>query len=268
MLLVSCDKPAPTSGDRGGDDTAPAVTKTVRPPRQAPPDRMEEFESALDQALRLPTVDERNRSIAGLVWNHADTDARLALNAFERLSPDAPERTRLIQHFAMRFAEQDIDQAIRWAESLADPEEISVAYGRISLVLADTDPSRAANLISESGMAGREFDVAVVQVIQRWAKSSPADAAAWVVLFDPSSARTAGIHSVVSHWARQDPAATVNWIASLEQEDLRKHAEYGMAAAILEQSPEIQNEWLQIAGPEVEAEFETLKAAAARAAGD
>jgi hypothetical protein len=89
-----------------------------------------------------------------------------------------------------------------------------------------------------------------------------------VVLFDPSSARTAGIHSVVSHWARQDPAAAVDWIASLDQEDLRKQAQTGMAAAILEQAPERQSEWLQIAGPEIEAEFETLKAAAERAAGD
>ena len=60
------------------------------------------------------------------------------------------------------------------------------------MIIAETDPQRAATLLSESGIAGRTFDVATVQVIQRWATQSQSRAAAWVALFPPGRGPRSG----------------------------------------------------------------------------
>jgi hypothetical protein len=89
------------------------------------------------------------------------------------------------------------------------------------LIISDTDPQRAANLLSESGIAGRTFDVAAVQVIQRWAAQSPSHAAEWVALFPPGAAREAGIKIIAEHWLARDAPAAIAWSDTLHDEVAR-----------------------------------------------
>jgi hypothetical protein len=262
LMLASCDKPQKSNEVQDHalkPQAPPAVTKARHSSREVSPEVREKIRDSLDEANRISSPEDRNLAIASIVWNNIDLDPKLAADAFHQLVPGTSERVRIVQHLAMRLAEEDIEEAIKWADSLENPEEIALAYGKISLVLAETDPERAANLISESGMVGHEFDVALVQVIQRWAAAKPADAAAWVVLFDPSEARTASVGTVVSLWAKSDAPAAFAWIGSLQNEALREEARQGMADAILQQSPEIQAKWLKLATPEIKAAFEKLK---------
>ena len=265
LLLASCDK-RPENHGAGNHETItespPAVTKSHRAAsdQSKPTEASGANRSALDKAKRISSPEERDKAVAQIVWGNLELDPKLALEALHELAPGCAERVRLIQHFAMRLAERDIEEAIKWADTLENPEEISLAYGRISLVLAESDPARAANLISESGMAGREFDVAVVQVIQRWAASSPSAAAAWVVLFDPSTARRAGINTVIPLWAKSDIQAALTWIGTLQNEGVREEARQAMAETILQQPPKTQNEWLQFSDPAIRSDFEKLKA--------
>ncbi|MEO7099523.1 MAG: hypothetical protein ABI162_09200 [Luteolibacter sp.] len=265
LLLASCDKrPENQGAEKHGTITEPppAVTKSHRAElnQSKPTEASGANRDALDEAKKISSPKERDKAVAAIVWENLELNPKLALEALQELAPGCGERVRLIQHFAMRLAERDIEEAIKWADTLENPEEISLAYGRISLVLSDSDPARAANLISESGMAGREFDVAVVQVIQRWAASSPPAAAAWVVLFDPSTARSAGINTVVSLWAKSDTQAALTWIGTLQNEGVREEARQAMAEAILQQPPKTQNEWLQLSDPAIRSDFEKLKA--------
>lgn len=265
LLLVSCDKPPKTHGSgahEANPTIPPTATKSTRQPREAGPEVREKVRTELDLAKRLPSPEQRNAAIAAIVWNNLDLDPKLSADAFQQLMPGAPERIRLVQHLAMRLAEDDIEQAIQWADALGNPEEIALAYGKISLVLAETDPARAANLLSESGMAGRDFDVVLVQVIQRWAAAAPGDAAAWVALFEPSEARTASMNTVISLWAKGDPPAAFSWIGSLQNAALREEACGAMAAAILQQPPAIQSEWMQHASAEIHSAVEKLKQSA------
>ncbi|MEO8616513.1 MAG: hypothetical protein ABI600_15325 [Luteolibacter sp.] len=263
LLLAACEKPPKISGHQElglkSPAAPPTVTKSQRPPSDNLPEARETPRVLLDEATRISAPEDRNIAIAAVVWENLELDPKLALEAFQQLTPGTVERLRLIQHLAMRLAEQDIEKAIQWAATLDSSEEISLAYGKISLVLAETDPERAANLISDSGIAGREFDVALVQVIQRWAASKPADAAAWVVLFDPGEARTASMKTVVSLWAKNDMQANLAWIGTLQNKDLRQEATVAMAEAILQQPPGIQAEWKQLVSPEVRAAFENLR---------
>lgn len=260
-LLASCDKRPgeAANGDELKNQPGPAVTKNRRLPQQEAPDPDETFQKSLTAARLIVAEDERNQAFATLVWNLADTDPARALLGLAEIPKDAGERSPLIQHLAMRFAEHDLDAAIQWAETLENPEEKSAALGKIALVLAETDPVRAAGLISESGIAGRDLDVAVVEVIQRWSAISPPDAAAWVTLFDPGEARSAGLQSVLGAWAEKDTQAALKWISTLENEVLIDDARKAMVEAALQQTDEVQDEWMQRAGPEIRAIFQDLK---------
>jgi hypothetical protein len=192
-----------------------------------------------------------------------ELDPHLAAEAFLKLKPGSEEKNRLIQHYAMRLAEQSLDEAMKWAATLQSEEEQSLAYDNIALVLAESEPERAAQLLSESGIAGRDFDVAVVQVLQRWAASSPEGAAGWVVLFEAGEARTAGLKAVVGIWSRTDPEAALGWLDNLQNPEIRGEASQGLAQSILDLPEGAQDEMLRRVTPDVRSRFEILKTEAA-----
>ena len=267
LCLVSCDKPAPPNTRSGETEAAPRIRNDTRPPRVDAPDPQEELRLALKAASELAVPAARDQAIAEIAWNALETDPDLAREAFQQLPADSVEKIRLIRHFAMRLAEQNLDEALTWAATLGTEKEIAAAHGQIALVISNTEPERAAKLLSDSGVAGREFDVSVVQVVQRWAATSPPDAAAWVALFPPGKFRQAGIQTVVSQWATTDAPATLAWMATLQDEALRKETALAMAQALLQQPPEVRDAWLQHADAGILGEIEQQRDQAVKAAG-
>lgn len=256
LCLGSCDKPARTNTSSSGAEATPRVRRDVRPPRAETPDPGEKLRVALKAAAELASPDDREQAIAEIAWNALETDPDLAREAFQQLPADSTEKIRLIRHFAMRLAEQNLDEALAWAAALGTEKEIAAAQGQIALVMSNTEPERAAKLLSDFGVAGREFDVSVVQVIQRWAAASPPDAAAWVALFPPGKFRQSGIQTVVSQWAMTDAPATLAWMATLQDRMLREEAALAMARALLQQTPEVRETWLQHADPGILGDLE------------
>ena len=127
---------------------------------------------------------------------------------------------------------------------------------------------RAAHLLSESGIAGREFDVAVVQVLQRWAAKSAPDAAAWTVSFPPGPARTAGIPYIVSQWAQADAAAVLTWMHALQDEEVRKETLLALEKALLQQPQNVRDAWLEHADSQTRLELEAQREPAMKEVGD
>jgi hypothetical protein len=176
----------------------------------------------LKSAAGIESLATREKAIADVAWNALETDPDLAWEALLQLPADGSEKIRLLQHYAMRLAEQNPDEALAWASTLGTSEEVAAACGQIALIIAETDPQRAANLLSESGIAGRTFDVATIQVIQRWAAQSPSNAAAWVALFPQGAAREAGIKIIAEQWLARDAPAAIAWSDTLHEEGLRE----------------------------------------------
>jgi hypothetical protein len=250
-LLVSCDKPRDAGGT--GETTGkpkPQVTRTTRPPRGDSPDAPENLRASLKSACEIESPEEREQAVAEVAWSALELDPELAREAFQQLTPDSVEKIRLVQHFAMRLAEENPDEALKWADALGSEKEIAAARCQIALVISNDDPQRAANLLSESGIEGRAFDVVAVQVLQRWAAKTPPDAAAWVVMFPPGKSREAGIKSVVSQWAEQDARAAFSWMGKLEDRALREESAQAVAEILAERPEDVRNAWLQHADPE------------------
>jgi hypothetical protein len=263
LLLSSCDKPEKVSVVPEKPATPPRVTKTLRPARTEPRGTPEELREIFKKAEEIQSPKERNHALEAVIWDALEIDPQLASEGFFKLTPESEEKNRLIQHYAMRLAEQSLDEAITWAATLENEKEQSLAYDNIALVLAESEPERAAQLLSESGVAGRNFDVAVVQVLQRWAGLAPEGAAGWVVLFDAGEARSAGLKAVLGTWSRSDPQSALTWLGSLQDPTIQQEAVRGMAETILEMPEGSRDDLLRLASPEIQARFERLKTEAA-----
>jgi hypothetical protein len=262
LLLVSCDEAKKvTDGSEKNLSTSHATKSARATSGESQPG--ERPHSAVKHTVETTTPEERNRMLSAATWDAIETDPDLALKNFDQMTAGSAEKNRLLEHFAMRLADQDADDAIEWANALTTDDEKSLAFGKIALVLSEKEPERAARMLSESGVPGRDFDVAVVQVVQRWATTSPADAAAWVTLFGAGEARSAGLAEVVSVWIKQDPSAAFAWIPSIPDASLRQEAEYGAAQFILNQPAGGQSVLLKSATPGTRTRFEQLKTGAA-----
>lgn len=267
LLLASCDKQTSNNTNKSlsnQSQTPPRVTKSKRPALVIPvdqplPQTPQEPDTSLEDAMRISSSEKRDEALAAIAWDHFDSNPDLAHHAIEKLTVGSKERIRLIEHDAITRAGEDIEEALKWAHTIQNPDESAIALERIALVLADSDPARAANLISESGMESREFDVAVVQIIQKWATTDAATTAAWVVSFEPSNARSAGIKAVVAQWAERDTNSTLAWIDSLQDGVLHREAVSAMAEAILAQTPDVQEAWKSQVSSEIQQAYDRLE---------
>jgi len=189
-LAAACERAE--KNERAADDNKPA-SQVTHAQRETSPNSGHTLRAALAEAQALTDPQARDKALAQVAWNALEQDEKIAREAFNRMAPDSPQRIALIQHFAMRMADEDPDAALAWSGTLASQSETAAAQARIALVIAPTDPARAANLLSESGLPSREFDVAIVQVLRHWAGQSPPDAAAWVAVFPEGGFRKAGV---------------------------------------------------------------------------
>ena len=262
LLPLSCEK---SRRNRETPEPPAVASRPKRPPvplTNGPETTRASLRASLDRATTVPASADRNRVLESFIEESVELDPELAREAFNQLSPDGPVRQRMIEHFGMRLAEQNIDSAVQWAASLETDAERSLAFANVALVLSDDDPAAAAKLLSDSGVASRDFDVAVVQVIQRWAVKSPAEAAAWVTLFDEGEARSAGLKELASAWADHDPSAAFAWISSIGNPALQEEAANAMAEAILDRPDSDQADLLRYASKKIRLRLERLKAQA------
>jgi hypothetical protein len=251
LCLAACDRSGSQARD-ADEKPGPQVTKSGRAPRDHPrASPAEAMREALGRAESLAEPGARDKAIAQIAWDSIETDPELAREAFGKITTDSVDKIPLIQHFAMRMADEDVDAALEWASTLESEREAAAARVRIALVVADADPARAAGLLSEHGLANREFEVAVVQVLQHWTGKSPPDAAAWVAMFPPGDFRKEGIRTVLSQWTQNNPQATFSWLADQSDEGIRMEAGDAIVASFLGQAPEIRDTWLQYADPQV-----------------
>jgi hypothetical protein len=267
LLLVCCEKPA-SSDNRDNESSTAAQDRRRNAPRDPSPDGQDSLKTQLETAIAIENPADRDKALAEVAWSAMETDPELSHQAFHHLPSGNPEKIRLIQHYAMRAAERNPEEALEWANSLETEVETATAIGQIALAIAETDPLRAANLLSESGIAGRDFDVALVQVIQRWAANSPPDAAAWVSTFPQGAAREAGIKFIAERWLPADAKSAFAWLDGLKDPTIRSEAARAMEGIILQQTQETRDAWLEHAKPEIRSELDQQRENAIKDMGD
>lgn len=266
VLLAGCDKPGPEETSSTG---APSASpRSVRAERGRSTGPRQLLRTAVEPSEKIESIEVAVEESTEAAWNSLEANPKLACEVFRQLPADHPEKIKLILHYAMNLADADPDEAIEWAGSLDTEREIAAAHGQIAVVIAESDPERAATLLSDSGIDGHECDVAIVQVVQRWAARSPQDAAAWAATFPAGAAREAGLGMIVSQWVKIDPVAALTWMDTLPDEEVHDEAVLAMEKALLQQPREVQAAWLLTANYKTRSELEAQRGPAMEEIGD
>jgi hypothetical protein len=260
LLLVACGekKESTTSAPDTGRSASPGRSTSRSGADENEPDPRIALRASLDQAAVEQDLAAREKILESVAWDAIDVDPALSREAFAALTPDSASSRRLVGHFAMRLADESPEKAIAWARELEQEEERSDAFGRIAVVISDTEPAAAATLVAEEMTAGPPRDRAVVQVIQRWSQAAPAEAAGWIADFPQGTARSAGLKVAAAGWIEIDPAALATWVEAREPGPVRTEAILAVAEA-LRPSPEKQSDRLgHFHDPEVRKQVESI----------
>jgi hypothetical protein len=260
LILISCDKSAEKLGTSAKESLPPRITKSIRAPREDElPASPAQLRDTIKKAEEIISPKERDQALCEAVRECLDTDPKLARDSFQKLTIGCAERNQLIQEIASHQADQGVKQAIEWIETLDDDHEKSLAYDSIALIVAENEPEKAAQMLSDSGVAGHDFDVAVVQVVQRWASSAPQNAAEWVMLFNNDEVRKAGLKAIASTWSRNNPQEAMNWLADIANPTIHQEASAGMVEAIMNLPESKREAVLKLTTPDIRDRFEKFK---------
>jgi hypothetical protein len=258
--MASCDKPRDLPKVSESKIAPPRITKSTRPPKEDDlTPSAAQLHQSMKQAAAISSPKERDQALGQAIWDCLEQDPSLAQEGFRKLSIGSVERNQLIQYFASLQADESLPQATAWIETLENDQEKSLGYDSIAIAIAETEPEKAAQILSDSGIAGRDFDIAVVQVVQQWANSSPQNACRWVSLFDNGEVRRAGLKAIVATWTRSNPQDAMTWLGTLDNPSIHQEACQGMAETILDLPESRQDEVLKLATPAICASFEKLK---------
>jgi hypothetical protein len=260
LILISCDKPTEKLSTSAKESLPPRITKSISSTREDDlPTSPAQLRDTLKKAEEITSTKERDQALCEAVRECLETDPQLAQESLQKLTIGCVERNQLIQEIASHQADQGVNRAIEWIETLSDDHEKSLAYDSIALIVAENEPEKAAQMLSDSGVAGHDFDVAVVQVVQRWASSSPQNAAKWVMLFDNDEVRKAGLRAIASTWSRNNPQEAMTWLADIANPAIHQEASAGMVEAIMNLPESRQEDVLKLTTPDIRDRFEKLK---------
>lgn len=239
LLVTSCNKKQDAASSSGTPAGKARVERRATREEDGPDPRVVLRES-FDQATAESDPAAREKAMEQVAWDGIDVDPELAREAFAALEPGGPAARRLVGHFAMRLADTDPDQALEWARGLEQEEERVEAVGRIAVVISARDPERGAALAAGEMPAGLPRDRAVVQILQHWSRSAPAEAVEWIAAFPQGAARGAGLKAVAAAWMESDPAAVAAWVGARDDGPVRNEALLAIADSLRPAAPEVR----------------------------
>jgi hypothetical protein len=239
--LVSCDSKRESASDKSPDEN-PRVTRLDRPSRDTPSTR-KRLQAALEEARRIEDPAARTEALVGVAREALESEPEVFTEVVLEFPPDSLERAQWIQAGVADYMKRSPEEALAWADSLAEPEAIAMAHGVIAMHLVESEPQRAISLLPRSGNGG--FDPAAVPVIHQWTGKAPAEAAAWAANLPAGAARDEGMDAVLTQWVLMDASSAVSWIASLPNPTLREKAMRDAASQLQQQPPFLRDVTLQ-----------------------
>ena len=88
-----------------------------------------------------------------------------------------------IESIVEQWADTDFEKAVDWVSELPDGKLRETTLSRLALVVAETSPAEAADIVSTSLAAGPVQDEAAIAVLHQWLRHDPDAARQWVDMF-------------------------------------------------------------------------------------
>lgn len=138
----------------------------------------------------------------------------LAVQFIDELPP-GPLIDEMLRQAAMELATRSPDRALDWATRQPDEANRDLLLSAVHLVMAATDPRRAAAETEAITNRPLRFKV-LVEICQRWAQQDLATAADFVRSLPKEAAVPAAIQ-IASSWPDKDLANGVSWVGGLPE---------------------------------------------------
>lgn len=211
--------------------------------------------------VREAAEPEGPRAVDLAAWCEKDAAAAVAW----AMKQDAGKRDEALAVIVVEAAATRPAEAVKWAESIGDVKmrgetlgfaaaqlavndagavfellareegedpTVRLAVEKIALpALAEVDPVRVAEWLSEGKASPAVVPHAVATTVQRWVQQDAPAAAAWVGSFEDEQLLKAAVEPLVALWAKQGGEGLEGWIDSLPEGAVRNEACLALAAA-------------------------------------
>lgn len=257
FVLASCEKKQDQPAlDATRESPPQRTTRADRPSRSVPSTR-DKLRAGFEAAKSKEPGAERNQALAELASNALESAPDIAAEVIRELPAGIQEKQALIEaYIAILMTDEKTEEALAWADSFPDEQDVAFARGRVLLMLAEKNPQQAATLLSPSSFTAAGVDPAAEQILQNWVAQKPGEAVAWASRLPAGDARTAGFKVIFNQWITTDSAAALTWAASQTHPQVRQETLHAMIEAFLQQPDPIRSVLLEPADPNFRAEIE------------
>jgi hypothetical protein len=139
-------------------------------------------------AERLPEGEERSSVLTDLCFQMARSDPRKGVEQAEQYGL-AGQPGELFGVLLQQWAAKDPNNAADWVKEHSSVDQQDRLIARIALVLADTSPAEAVQMILNDLPAGDAQTESAMSVLHQWAGQDQQGARAWVELFPDGELR-------------------------------------------------------------------------------
>ena len=168
---------------------------------------------SVDQAMAyiesLPTDDHQRARYVGAVAEAVLEDGLTDALSWMKTLPEDLQSGAMGQ-LASAYAQEDLDEAIRWASESSDMPGAHKAMAKVTGKWTHKDP-RAVSEYLATLPASSGKDAAVEGFASKLASEDPQSAALWATTIDDERLRSRTMLRIASQWAQVDEAAAAAW---------------------------------------------------------
>jgi len=165
--------------------------------------------SAKQWADQLSDAGERNTTLADVCYQIAQNDPQQATQMADQSGlgnlPGAP-----LENLVSQWAAKDLTTALAWVNERSPGVEKDMMLSRVAVVLAETTPAQAAQMVADQIPAGDIQTEAAISILYHWARRDLPGAHAWVQLFPEGPVRERALNELKGLEAYQHAASQIN----------------------------------------------------------
>ncbi|RYZ79056.1 MAG: hypothetical protein EOP06_27895 [Proteobacteria bacterium] len=210
----------------------------------------------LDSAAAMESQEERERAFTQIAWKSLESVPDLAQRAILLLSPDNSEKVPLLQILVQNMAAHDPNAAISWASALDNEAEKKLAMEQISMMLKESDPEKALELLPTLGTGDERLSPTVEPIISSWASTEPAIALQWLSRRAAPAEQEAGFKVVFQQWLGREPEEAFRWASRQSNAEQRRMAVDAIVKSVDERVEDSRKELLSKVPPALHPEIE------------
>lgn len=190
----------------------------------------------------LPPSD-RSKAVENGCWQLIQENPAKAA-AFLSSLPVNNQTSHQFSNLASQWAQQDLDAARKWVESLPPGRTREQAMNGIIGALTQTDPAKAASVFGDS-VVNNQNSYQVGMIVGEWIKTDQTAALAWLDSLDLRGDAQRNVHSqFMSNWVREDPAAAGRYALGIQDEKSRQQTISSLVGSWGNSDPVAAREWI------------------------